>query len=84
MPITSNNISSLCAAQKTEEKYAFGKPSGNKYVFGVPNVMVAASLHKPDQFKSASKEKTEPSQNASNHIVEKAETEELATFHTPI
>lgn len=75
----STNIFSERAAGKTKEKYTFGKPSGNKYVFGVPNVMGAVSLHKPNQFKSASKEKTEPSQSVSDHLVEKAETEELAT-----
>ena len=65
--------------QDTEQRYAFGKPVSNKYVFGVTNTVGGPSVHDAEQFRTASNHNTEGSQNISNYNMKYSEIEDHAT-----
>lgn len=50
----SNNTSSERVIENTEQRYAFGKPMANKYVFGVTNTIGAPFVYNPEQSPSGS------------------------------
>lgn len=50
----SNSTSSERVIENTEQRYAFGKPMANKYVFGVTNTIGAPFVYTPEQSQSRS------------------------------